>query len=295
VTILSPEAHRILVDGVLCHLAATTPRGPHLTPLVYAVAGDRVWVTTSRGSAKARAWRRDDRVAGLVRVGERALTFGARVASHDALDPASWIRSALEGPLVALASARFTRRNARFFAGYAVDANHVPLAWTPPGRVFAELRLERWAVLDGDAVGSTWGDWPEATPSPMSGRATRMGRGATMPVDLDGALGRMGVGALAVAAATGSFVAPARWARTADRVEARVARPILALAGEVPAPVPVALEVDRVAAWRAREMVGAMLRGAASLDATDGDVVVRWAPDRVVWWRGWESGTVVAA
>ena len=81
------------------------------------------------------------------------------------LDPESWGRSFRESPAIALAAARYTRKNARFFAGYAVDANHVPLAWTPPGRVFAELRIERSAMIEGDRIASAWGESAEGTPA----------------------------------------------------------------------------------------------------------------------------------
>ena len=54
---LPMPVRRLLERGAFCHVAATTPAGPHVTPMVFAEAGGRVWVTTSRGSVKARAWR----------------------------------------------------------------------------------------------------------------------------------------------------------------------------------------------------------------------------------------------
>jgi hypothetical protein len=78
--------------------------------------------------------------------------------------------------------------------------------------------------------------------------------------------------------------------------------------------VSVALTVDRASAWRAREMVGAMVQGSASifsLDAletgtraaktvlkatgTGNDALVRIAPSRLVWWQGWSSGSADVA
>src|SRR6266545_4823840 len=121
---LPPEFERILERGAFCSIAAETRRGPHLTPLVFAWSDGRVWLTTSCGSVKAWAW--------------RAVTFTGRAAAYDVLDPSTWIRTAVRMPAVTAASVRFTAKNARFFAGYAVDARRVPLAWTPPGRVFVE-------------------------------------------------------------------------------------------------------------------------------------------------------------
>ena len=85
-------------------------------------------------------------------------------------------------------------------------------------------------------------------------------------------------------------------------------RPIVAvLCGDHRPPGMTAVEA---AAWRARDMVGAMVQGTASiyvLDALgngvktaralareidpDADALIRLAPTRLVWWRGWSSGS----
>jgi Pyridoxamine 5'-phosphate oxidase len=300
VSLLSREASAILDRGTLCHVASATSSGPHVTPLVYAVAGDRLWVTTSRGSTKAKAWRRDDRVGGLVRDGERSVAFGARVRWHDALDPGTWIRSTFEAPIVTLAAARFTVRNARFFAGYAVDANHVPLAWTPPGRVFAELRLERWARFDGDAVVESWGDWPGRGERVRGRRRSSTPRGPGRPTALDALPSDVASltegtreGALALVVEGEAVVLRTRWDRDGDALVAAVPADVEALV-ELPVDVPAALEIDRAARWRAREMAGVMVRGNGAVSRRAGGVSVRLIPQRVVWWRGWDSGTVTA-
>src|SRR5207247_6018863 len=119
--------------------------------------GSSLWITTSRSSVKARTWRRNDRVGGLVRDGDRAVSFAGRVVTYDLLEPESWPRSVLHAPGLTRAATAFTTKNARFFAGYAVDAYRVPLAWTPPGRVFAEIGLDRLVVLDRNGIRRTWG------------------------------------------------------------------------------------------------------------------------------------------
>jgi hypothetical protein len=313
-----PERVRSVLDrGVFSHVAVSTPAGPHLTPTVFAVAGDRVWVTTSRGTVKARSWRRDDRVSALVRAGDEAVSFVGRATWHDALDPSTWMRSALEAPLVALATARFTAKNARFFAGYAVDANRVPLAWTPPGRVFVELELERTALLERHRVVETWGDWPETRPSRTSFTRRRAGSGAldALPEDLRLALGEEGVGALAIEGEDGGAVLPVAWRLDAGALVAVATADAFAIAGATTAAPRVALTLDRPSSWRARFMLGAMVRGVGEVAALDrltsgaraareiaraasmGEraVVVTVRPARYVWWRGWHSGTVSAA
>ena len=73
---------------------------------------------------------------------------------------------------------------------------------------------------------------------------------------------------------------------------------------------PAALTVDEASAWRARDMVGAMVQGMGAISlleelgsgaksaralATgidpDAGALVRLAPSRLVWWRGWSSGS----
>jgi nitroimidazol reductase NimA-like FMN-containing flavoprotein (pyridoxamine 5'-phosphate oxidase superfamily) len=307
---------RVLERGAFCHVAAMTPTGPHVTPMVFSEAGGRVWVTTSRGSVKARAWRADPRVAGMVRAGREAVLFTGTATMHDALDPDSWMRSLRNGPLLALAAVRFTRKNTRFFAGYAVDASRVPLAWTPPGRVFVELRIDRTALLE-DGSQRTWGEWPGGAASLERFRAVRTGPAplAPLPSDVREALGEAGAGVLAVEGRDGPVALPVSWVVDGAALYAVLSAETFALAGVTTRKPRAALGVDHPSSWRARHMVGGMARGdaeiyelsaltsgersareiarSAGLD-DPGAVLVRLRPRRFVWWRGWTSGTVEA-
>jgi hypothetical protein len=86
VSFLSTAVQQVLEEGRFCAVATSTPRGPHCTPLVFAYAGGRIWLTTSRGSVKTRAWKVDPAVAGLVRAGDLAVAFTGTVKTYDALD-----------------------------------------------------------------------------------------------------------------------------------------------------------------------------------------------------------------
>ena len=156
---LSTAVQSVLEDGRFCAVAASTPGGPHCTPLVFAYSGGRIWLTTSRRSVKARAWRLDPSVAGVVRSGDLAVTFTGTVKTYDALDKRTWAAAVAGATSIARATAGFSRKNARFFAGYAFDARQVPLAWTPPGRVFVGVDVERTALLDADGVQEGRGRW----------------------------------------------------------------------------------------------------------------------------------------
>jgi len=300
----------VLERGSLCHVGAVTPGGPHVTPMVFAAAGGSVWVTTSRGSVKARAWRTDPRVAGSVRDGERAVAFTGTVTTFDLLDPESWGRSLSHGTLLALAGARFTRKNARFFAGYAADAHQVPFAWTPPGRVFAEIRIERSAVLEGGRIVSAWGEWGDAVEGAERFRAARAGAPVLSSV-VGTPFGAAGEGALGLETPGGPVVLPVRWAADGGGLYAALAEEELALSGAKGTPR-VALAIDRPSSWRASEMVGAMVRGDGEIAAAsrlvsgassaarvaklaglrdEAPAIIRVRPASLVWWRGWTSGT----
>jgi pyridoxamine 5'-phosphate oxidase-like protein len=310
VSFLSTAVQDVLDRGQFCAVAAMTPRGPHCTPLVYASSGTRVWLTTSRRSVKASAWRHDPSMAGLVRHEDLAVTFTGTVRTYDALDRRTWAAAVAGATSIARATAAFSAKNARFFAGYAVDAKQVPFAWTPPGRVFVGVDLERTALLDDQDVQEGRGRWGGEPGSHDTFRKTR-GRDpfAELPAEVTERIGREGEGALAVSAARGLVVLPVRW--RADDAGLFAALPVdaLALAG-AGADASVALTVDAPSIWRARDMVGAMFQGEGSFFvegavgsgatslrslarsfADAPSAIVRVRSTRVVWWRGWTSGS----
>jgi hypothetical protein len=282
---------------------------------VYAVHGSRLWLTTARRSVKARAWRLDSTVAGVVRAGRRAVALVGAARTHDLLDPSTWAASAAAAPTITAAAVAFTRRNARFFAGYAVDARRIPLAWTPPGRVFAEVTLRAAAVIEEhETVRRTW-EWPglgyrsrgafRAVPS--SGDAL-----AGIPKDVRERVRGAGPAALAVEGRHGPVVLPVTWVSDRGAAYAVLSSEVLALAEAGPE-APAALTVDHASRWRARAMAGVLLQGTASIHVVgrlrsgseaairlarragvleEGPVVVRVTPERTVWWRGWVSDTV---
>ena len=308
---LSTAVRDVLERGAFCSVAALTPDGPHCTPLVFAQSGGRLWLTTSRRSVKARSWRADPSVAGLVRHGDLAVTFTGSVKTYDALDKRTWGAAVAGATSIARATATFSRKNARFFAGYAFDARQVPFAWTPPGRVFVGIDLERTALLDEHGVQEGRGRWGGEVVSHPTFRRTSAANDplADLPRDVASAVGPEGDGAVAVAADRGPVVLPVRWRADEHALYAAVPNETLALAGAGP-DANVALAIDSPSVWRARDMVGAMFQGIGSC-YVDGRVgsgaksvrqlidslapaagaLVRIAPRRVVWWEGWSGGS----
>jgi nitroimidazol reductase NimA-like FMN-containing flavoprotein (pyridoxamine 5'-phosphate oxidase superfamily) len=311
VSFLSTAVQSVLEQGPFCAVATTTDRGPHCTPLVFAYSGGRVWLTTSRRSVKARVWRNDPSVAGLVRHGDLVVTFTGSVRTYDALDRSTWGAAVAGATSIARATATFSRKNARFFAGYAFDAKQVPLAWTPPGRVFVGVDLERTALLDADGVQEGRGRWGGEPASHATFRRTTKGSDplAVLPEDVASVLGREGQGALTITGERGPAVLPVRWRAEPSALYAALPAESLALA-DAAADAPAALTIDTPSIWRARDMVGAMVQGSAACYVEgvvgsgaktamalaraidpDADALVRVVPDRVVWWQGWTSGS----
>jgi Pyridoxamine 5'-phosphate oxidase len=312
-----PAAARALLrEATLCYLAARAPGGPHVTPVVFVLDGSRLWATTARGTVKAAAWRRDPKAAGLIRVGDRAVTFRGHAVLYDALDPSTWPASMLRGPSLARASTRFTMKNARFFAGYARDAHRVPFSWSPAGRIVVSIDLEAGAVLDeaNGTVEERWGPWGGRIETRSAFRRTRGVRGleSRAPAEVRQALDSAGPGVLGFETRRGPVLFPARWTRSEGAHYAAVARRFLSLSG-VPAEGRGALVLDRASSWRASRMRGMLLRGQAQLfdprrvhtgrealmarvakagDLPPDPVVVRLLPRSAVWWLGWSSGTV---
>jgi Pyridoxamine 5'-phosphate oxidase len=308
---LSTAVQGVLEQGRFCAVATSTPHGPHSTPLVFALSGGRLWVTTSRRSAKTRAWKTDPTAAGLVRHGDLAVTFTGSARLYDALDRGTWGDAIAGATSIARATAAFSTKNAKFFAGYAIDAKQVPFAWTPPGRVLVGIDLERVALIDDEGVQEGKGKWRGETVSHGTFRRSAKGDDplALVPADVRRHLGTDGDGALTLVGDRGPVVLPARWRAEAHALYAALPAETLALADAGP-DAPAALMIDRASAWRAREMVGAMIQGTAGLFAIDrlgsgaktaaglavaidpkAEALVRLAPGRLVWWRGWSSGS----
>jgi nitroimidazol reductase NimA-like FMN-containing flavoprotein (pyridoxamine 5'-phosphate oxidase superfamily) len=308
---LSTAVQSVLEQGQFCAIATSTPTGPHCTPLVFAYSGGRLWLTTSRRSVKTRAWKSDPAAAGLVRHGDLAVTFTGAAKLYDALDRGTWGDAVAGATSIARATAGFSRKNARFFAGYAFDAKQVPFAWTPPGRVFVGIDLERTALVDEDGVQEGKGRWGGGTSSHKTFRrsSTASDPLALLPREVREPLGSDGEGALTLVGDRGPVVVPVRWRADEHALYAALPAESLALTAAGP-DAPAALTVDEASEWRARDMVGAMVQGTASVHVLDGlgsgaktartlaaeihpeaGALVRLMPSRLVWWRGWSSGS----
>ena len=306
------EARAVLEGGAFCYVGVRTWAGPHVTPLVYALDGARIWVTTARRSVKARAWRSSPYVAGLVLGEDASVVFRGTVRSYDALDPFTWPAAAVSATGIARAAAKFSLKNARFFAGYAVDAGRVPLAWTPPARVFAGIELTAGRVIENETGHSIarWGEWPQG----VRYRAAFARLPATRSMDLGvpagvrKELGQRGEGALGLESPSTLTILPVGWRRVASQGSYQATLPAeLLKLSDIDGSAPASLTIDIASTWRASAMKGVLLQGpAAAFEPAharrgrkaladlleEGEALVRMRPRRVVWWEGWASATV---
>jgi hypothetical protein len=262
---------------------------------------------------KTRAWKADPSAAGLVRHGDLAVTFTGTAKLYDALDRSTWGDAVAGATSIARATAAFSTKNARFFAGYALDAKQVPFAWAPPGRVFVGIELARTALVDDDGVQEGKGRWAGASTSHTTFRRSTKGDDplAALPGEVRQSLGAEGDGALTLVGDRGPVVVPARWRAGEHAVYAALPAETLALAMAGP-DAPAALTMDEVSTWRARDMIGAMLQGTVSIYVLDAlgsgaktartlateidpaaEALVRLIPSRLVWWHGWSSGSAI--
>ena len=149
VSFLSTAVQEVLDEGPFCAVATLTPRGPHCTPLVFAASGGRIWLTTSRRSVKARAWRADPGVSGLVRSGGLSVTFTGHVQDLRRARPRNLGRGRRGRDVDRTCHRQLhARRTPDSSRATPSTPSQVPFAWTPPGRVFVGIDLERTALLD---------------------------------------------------------------------------------------------------------------------------------------------------
>jgi hypothetical protein len=162
---LTREARSVLTEGRQAYVAVASKNGPHVTPELYAVAGDALWFLVAATTLKARTIPRDDRVAALVRTGGRAVVLSGTARTYDVRSPADIGRAVTDANVVR-ALTGFLLRNAGDLAAFGRDALTGRLGRAlPPRRILIRLTPTRTALLDGTRVTVAEGDWPGLVPA----------------------------------------------------------------------------------------------------------------------------------
>ena len=251
------------------HLAIETSRGPHVTPVLYTLAGDRLWFMVPRGSLKARVLRRRERAGALLRD-----DGGPSTVMQGPVRVLDYVRAPTPGdlarlPLTPAAVASYSAHNVRELFGFALDSLTGQGQRTPP-----DLLL---AVLEPDWVENV--DESDHEPLAIEVRA-QLPELPPRVKDLPADDGPAVVGWLSE---LGPLALPASW-DAAGRRALVFAEPLSATD-----PSPACLAIDAADSARPTGKRGVMLRGTGVLDPTPSLEV-----DRVTWWDGFKTGTVVA-
>ena len=192
--------------------------------------GGRIWLTTSRGSVKARAWKVDPASPGLVRSGELSVTFTGTVKTYDALDRSTWGAAVAGATSIARATATLQQEE-RAILRRATPSTRARCRWrgrrrdgcssasTSSGRRCSMRTACRRAAAAGAARPCSHATFR----SHEAGRRTRSPR---CPPTSRRALGRSGRGRRSrVAGARGPVVLPVAMARRTRRRSTPRCRP----------------------------------------------------------------------
>jgi hypothetical protein len=275
----------ILDDADLLYVAVATRRGPHVTPTAFDVEGRRLWFVIPRSSVKARAIARDRVVGGLALVGDRAVIVSGRAKIFDPLTARGMfsLDRLLDMPFAATG---YLSHNYRHAAGILEDRQAPTLPLT---RVAVAITLSRVALLESHSVAAAWGSWEprelllHGTPDERPPDLT------AVPSELHAFLAANEPVVLGWQSFSGPMALPARWrGGTAETSGAAMVLAGAASAG------PACLTADRWG-YRLERKQGILLsgHGQARLEGERAQVAV--TQERVTWWVGDESRTVVAA
>ncbi|HET7310152.1 MAG TPA: pyridoxamine 5'-phosphate oxidase family protein [Mycobacteriales bacterium] len=215
---LDPEARSIFAEGRQLYVGVVTKNGPHVTPELYATVGDDLWFATAASTLKAKAVRRDGRMAAMVRIGSRAAVVTGQAEKYDVADPVALLGNARDAMKALQAVGAFTLRNAADLGGFARDlvAGRLP-SRTPPRRVLVRLRPEASAVIDAgglpgdrDAVlGWSHDGQPLVLPARCDDAMDRAWIAATLPDGFD-----VGTDSAPACLAVDAYLAPGPAAKT---------------------------------------------------------------------------------
>ncbi|MGN6694229.1 MAG: hypothetical protein ACTHN0_08630 [Aquihabitans sp.] len=133
----------ILREGRQAHVAIVSPRGPHVTPELYAWSGGRLWFWFARTTLKARVLSASPACAAMVAVGERAVLVQGTADLMDVGRPATLVGSPARGLRAGIAAASYVARNASDLVAFGRDLGTGRLGWRPPPRrVLASMEPE---------------------------------------------------------------------------------------------------------------------------------------------------------
>ena len=283
------RVNEVLDEADVAYLAVAASSGPHVTPAVFDVDGERLWFVTPRRSVKARVIDRHRRVGGLVQFGQWSVVFGGRARIVDPLT-ARGIFSLDRLLDLPFAATGYLSRNVRHAAGTIRDHQAPTLALS---RVLVSVDIRRLALLEGWTVVDRWGRWDGEDRllrgEPPAGTTPDL---SSIPPGVRTLLGDDSPVVLGWNAPAGPLALPARWRGDAGDLETSAAALVLAGAASS-GPASVCAERSR---YRLSSKQGVLLTGVGEARHLEDQSVARVSLDarRATWWRGEERHTIAA-
>jgi hypothetical protein len=273
-------AAEVLKRAPFAHVAVEASGGPHVTPLLFAATADRLWLAISERTVKARVLAQRPRVGVLVRDGDTSVAIRGEASLLDPLRPAELATRPAEMIRAPFGLPSYTVRNAAELLGFIRDARKVPAGSMPGNLVLVSVRPHSVQLLHDEARPASGTPGGEA---PALRAALK-----DVPADVAALARTRGVAVLGLLTPDGPLALPAAW--EPDR--ARVKVPAKALA-DAPREGPAAVCIDATDGRRPTAKRGVMLRGPGRISpARSGAATVALTPERVTYWRGFETRTV---
>ncbi|HUG86217.1 MAG TPA: pyridoxamine 5'-phosphate oxidase family protein [Euzebya sp.] len=233
---------------------------PILTPMAFWWDGQHVWFSTSGGSLKASALRRDASCAMYVPPvpgAEDGLMLRGTARVFHSGDP---LGLAIHAGLLAAAQGALMVKHASSMMGYVVDAPRVPIRFQPQQRVLVRVRVDDQVEVTQPAIGL--GIAPALpTEVPPEVRRTLAGqRRIVLGTQIDGGIGLM----------------PAVWGAGFSLT--------LPEGMGVAEGTAVTAVIDHAPGFRPTEVMGLSLSGSVAA----GGPALKIVPSKVRWWSGFQ-------
>jgi hypothetical protein len=271
-----PRVLDIARRAPFAHVAVQTAGGPHVTPVLYALTPDRLWLVVQRATLKARVLAARPQV-GVALCPERGIDAGGECVVIrgealliDPLSPAGLVARAPELARAPCALPSYLTRNAPELLAFPRD-----LGLRPPDIVFAAIRIDEVAVVERPAGGDG--------AVPVAGIDA-----AGVPDELLAYARSAGPAVVGLETAGGPLALPVSW----DPAENRAYAP----AGAVPGmDAQVCVCFDQARGRGPAAKTGLLLRGRGYAVRQGETAAISVETERITWWDGFEVATVPVA
>lgn len=284
----------VLAGAPQAYVGISTRRGPHVTPELFAVTGDRIVCMTAADTIKSRRLRRARTVACTIRNGARSVSMVGKATVIDAASPATLLQDPRRTATASMDAALFTVGNLAELSGAALDLVTGRLGGPiPQRRVVIVIEPHAAAITDGAAITyhAGWGDPESSTPqSDPSSDGPGVPDLGSLPDELAALAAESSETVVGWTREDGApLTLPAAW--DPRRAVASVPADLFRLVGAA-THSPACVTFDSWSGYGPSGKQGLMLRGAGAGAVHGADVDLSCTFDRVTHWDGADTGSV---